>query len=127
MTGRASGRRGARYFRDYEIRLYALSMRTGVDFELRSLLRDELRTLCQYIERFNDMTEDEKDGLREWMAHGKSVNSNPFYIYGDNGRLMDFINASRLDEDMLEEHELSAHDDIQGGGDPWPHNPDPPF
>ena len=34
------------------------------------------------------------------MAHGNSVNSNPHMLYGENGCLMDFINASRIAEDI---------------------------
>jgi hypothetical protein len=73
------------------------------------------------------MTKDEKNELREWMAQGRSVNSNPFYVYGDNGCLLDFINASKAVEDMDEEHETFTHDDTQSGDDQWLHDPDLPF
>jgi hypothetical protein len=46
------------------------------------------------------MTSEEKYELREWIANGNSVNSNPFLIYGENGCLMDFVEASRVAEDM---------------------------
>ena len=77
-----------------------MKMKTGVDYELRSLLKAEQRTLQEYEEMFDDMTAEEEDELREWMAHGKSVNSNPHLLYGENGCPMDFINASRTAEDM---------------------------
>ena len=77
-----------------------MKMKTGLDLELRNLLRKELNTLKEYVETFDDMTVYEKDELREWMAHGNSVNNNPYLLYVDNGCLMDFVNASRIAEDM---------------------------
>jgi len=82
-----------------------MELKTGVDYELRTLLREELKTLHEYVEMFDDMTQEEKYELREWMAQGKSVNSNPNFLYGENGCLLDFINASRMDEDMVENPE----------------------
>ena len=82
-----------------------MELKTSIDYELRTLLREELETLQEYIEMFDDMTQEEKDELREWMAHGKSVNSNPNFFYGENGCLLDFINARRMDEDMVENPE----------------------
>jgi len=79
-----------------------MELKTGVDYELRTLLREELETLQEYVEMFDDMTQEEKDELREWMAHGKSVNSNPHLLYGENGCPLDFINASRMAVDMVE-------------------------
>jgi hypothetical protein len=76
-------------------------MRTGTDYELRTLLGSELETVTRYIETFNDMAADEKDGLREWMANGRSVNSNGNYIYAENGCLLDFIEAGRVEADMI--------------------------
>ena len=82
-----------------------MKLKTGVDYELRTLLREELETLQEYVEMFDDMTQEEKDELREWMAHGKSVNSNPHLLYRENGCLLDFINASRMAKDMAENPE----------------------
>jgi len=77
-----------------------MKIENALDMELRNLLRNELRTLRKYEDIFDNMTAEEKDGLREWLANGKSVNSNPHLIYGENGCLMDFIDASRTAEDM---------------------------
>ncbi|MCL2153499.1 MAG: hypothetical protein FWH57_11185 [Oscillospiraceae bacterium] len=82
-----------------------MELKTGVDYELRTLLREELETLQKYVEMFDDMSQEEKAELREWMAQGKSVNSNPNYLYAENGCLLDFINASRMDRDMVENPE----------------------
>jgi len=95
-----------------------MKMNTGIDLELRTLLKNELRTLLDYVEAFDDMTGKEKNELREWMAHGKSVNANPFLIYGEDGCPMDFINACRFVEDMAENplHSLlSDADDDESG------------
>jgi hypothetical protein len=77
----------------------ALRIKTGTDAELRTYLRDELKTLNKYVEMFDRMTAEEKDELREWMVHGKSVNSNPHLLYGEKGCPMDFIAASRIAEE----------------------------
>jgi hypothetical protein len=77
-----------------------MKIKTAIDMELRNLLRTELQTLHEYEEMFDNMTNEEKDDLREWIVNGNSVNSNPYMIYGENGCLMDFINASRAAEDM---------------------------
>ena len=77
-----------------------MKMKTGIDLELRTLLCKELETLQGYVEMFDGMTQEEKAELREWMAHGNSVNSNPFMLYGENGCPMDYINANRTAEDM---------------------------
>lgn len=83
-----------------EMEAATMKMRTGIDLELRSLLRAEMETLKEYVGLFDSMTAGEKDGLREWMAHGNSVNSNPYSLYGENGSLMDYIAARRTAEDM---------------------------
>jgi hypothetical protein len=78
----------------------ALRIKTAVDLELRNCLGNELKTLKEYEEMFDCMTAEEKDGLREWMAYGNSVNSNPHLLYGENGCMMDFIAANRIAAEM---------------------------
>jgi len=94
--------------------MIAMKIRTGVDLELRNHLRNELTTLKEYEEIFDCMTADEKDELREWMAHGKSVNNNPYMLYGENGCLMDFIAATRVANDMAEHPEHFQWTDLDG-------------
>lgn len=77
-----------------------MKIRTALDLELRNYLRDELKTLKEYEDMFDGMSAEEKDELREWMAHGNSVNSNPFMIYGENGCLIDFMAANRTVREM---------------------------
>jgi len=77
-----------------------MKMRTATDLDLRNMLRDEMNKLIEYEEMFDHMTAEEKEELREWMAHGNSVNNNPYLLYGENGCLMDLIAARRTSEEM---------------------------
>ena len=77
-----------------------VKIENALDMELRNLLRTELQTLKKYEDMFDNMTTVEKDELREWLANGNSVNSNPHLLYSESGCLMDFIDASRTAEDM---------------------------
>lgn len=86
--------------------------------ELNNLLKAELQTLRKYQEMFDNMTSEEKYELREWIANGRSVNSNPHLLYGENGCLLDFIEASRTAEDM------SDNPEQYGWGDPECSNAD---
>ena len=79
-------------------------------------MREELQTLHEYVDMFDDMTAAEKGELREWMAHGSSVNNNPYPLYGENGCPMDFIDASRFTEDMAANPEQYRRADA-GDGD----------
>ena len=111
MSAGASRTAGVRCCCGYENRLRAMRMKTFVDLELRTLLRDELRALHLYIQIFGEMAKDEKNELCEWMAQGNSVNSNPFSIYGENGCLMDFINARQFVEEMAGNCGIYLRDD----------------
>lgn len=89
-----------------------MTIKTGIDLELRALLNCELNKLNEYIEMFDHMTQDEKNELREWVAHGKSVNSNPHLLYGENGCLIDFISANRMDDEMAADPECFQFTDV---------------
>jgi len=77
-----------------------MEINNALDMDLRNRMREELQTLKKYERMFDEMTSEEKYELREWIVSGNSVNSNPFLIYGENGCLMDFVEASRVAEDM---------------------------
>jgi hypothetical protein len=79
---------------------YVMEIKNALDMDLRNRLREELQTLRKYEQMFDEMTSEEKYDLREWIVNGNSVNSNPFLIYGENGCLMDYVEASRAAEDM---------------------------
>jgi hypothetical protein len=72
----------------------------ALDLELKNRFWEEMNILKEYEITLTSMTIDEKKELLEWMAHGRSVNSNPYMLYGENGSLLDLIAATRLDEDM---------------------------
>jgi hypothetical protein len=53
-----------------------------------------------YLQSVDDVTEDERNDLLEWVAAGKSIYDNPCFIYDDSGQTMDFINACRIADEM---------------------------
>jgi len=65
--------------------------------ERRSALRKEMR---KYVAEIGRVTSDEQKELREWVNDGNSVYDNPYSLYGDDGRAMDFIDATRTFEDI---------------------------
>jgi len=104
-----------------------MKMKTGIDLELKTLLKEELQTLQEYVEMFDEMTQEEKDELREWMAHGNSVNSNPHLLYGEKGCPMDFVSASRTAEDMAVNPEQYHWSGAEDGDSERIQDPDMPF
>ena len=96
-----------------------MEINNALDMDLRSRMREELQTLKKYEQIFDEMTAEEKYELREWIVNGHSVNSNPFLIYGENGGLMDFVEASRVADDMAanpEEYGGAGLDDDDSDG-----------
>ena len=72
--------------------------------------KEELRkyrkeVLLEYESRFPDMTEAERVELKKWYRQGKDIYSNPNQICGENGWPLDFISASRLEADLVDELE----------------------
>jgi len=104
-----------------------MKVKNALDMDLRNLLMAEMQTLQKYEEMFDDLTAAEKDELREWMANGNSVNSNPYLIYGENGCLMDLIEATRVDEDMAANPELYQWADEKDGTNERLQDIDMPF
>jgi hypothetical protein len=91
----------------------AMEIKTLTDMDLRNMFRKELETLREYEEIFDGMTAEEKEELREWMASGNSINSNPYLLYGDNGELMDLVNARRVAEEMAAYPERFRSTDVE--------------
>jgi len=104
-----------------------MKIKNALDMDLRNLLRAEMQTLQKYEEMFDDLTAAEKDELREWMVNGNSVNSNPYLIYGENGCLMDLIEATRVDEDLAANAELYQWMDEKDGDNERLQDTDMPF
>lgn len=61
------------------------------------------RQLKEYESTIGTLTEDEKKELHEWVTTGNSVHDNPYYIYGEDGYPMDYINAARCVKELCEE------------------------
>jgi len=55
--------------------------------------RDFLSKRLHEYEAATEMTEEERKELREWVADGHDPLDNPWYIYGENGWPMDYIQA----------------------------------
>ena len=66
--------------------------------EYEALLHRELR---EYEAEIGEMTADELIGLRKWVTDGNSPYANPCLIYDGDGRLIDYIQAVRIEEAML--------------------------
>jgi len=67
----------------------------------RASLRTELR---EYMRTIGDLTAEEEAELRDWVADGHGVYSNPNFIYSESGNIMDFITGCRCNADMCENH-----------------------
>jgi len=65
--------------------------------DLKDILRKELK---KYKAEIGSITPEEQKELHEWVAAENSPYDNPYWLYGDNGYPMDFIDAMRTDEDM---------------------------
>ena len=79
-----------------------MEINNTTDLELSKMSKAELETLQKYEEMFDDMTYEEKYALNQWLVNGHSVSSNGHYLYGENGCPLDFISASRMIEDMVQ-------------------------
>ena len=71
---------------------------------------DKNNEIKDYIGTINNITADEKKGLREWIACGGSIYDNPFGLCDEHGRQFDYVNAIRLAEDMEQETLTSKKD-----------------
>lgn len=65
--------------------------------------KDSLRKRLLEYEAVTEMTKEERKELREWVADGHDPFDNPWYIYGENGWPMDYIQALREEIQMCEE------------------------
>jgi len=67
----------------------------------KSHLRAELN---KYMKTIGELSTTEKQDLRAWVADGNSVYDNPFSLYGEDGRPMDYVNAERVNTEMYEDY-----------------------
>jgi hypothetical protein len=92
---------------EYGVSLWELKMRVrGIDLTEA------------YMQTVDGITEGEKRALREWAAGGNSVFDNPYALYDDSGRPMDYINGCRVGADMREnpsDYSFGGADAAAGG------------
>ena len=62
-----------------------------------------LQAMETYPLIIDNMTEDERHDLHEWVADGNSPYDNPFLLCDDSGRPMDFINGCRMALEMFDD------------------------
>jgi len=76
---------------------------------LRNCLKEHKSDLCKELKSYEaeieDLTDEERKDLHEWVADGNSVYDNPYYMSEDNGKPMDYIEAIRITADMRENPE----------------------
>jgi hypothetical protein len=94
----------------------------NVFWELKLKIRQlQGHSMDTYLLSIDDITEDERQDLLEWVAAGNSVYDNPGLRYDESGCPMDFINACRADLEMTDNpslffEETSYDIDCGGGG-----------
>jgi hypothetical protein len=71
---------------------------THTDREIREALQKDLR---KYEASVGDIAPDERKMLRKWVVSGNSPYENPSHYAGEDGMPMGFIEAMRLESDML--------------------------
>lgn len=59
-----------------------------------------LKELLLKYEKEKAITLYERKDLYSWVASGKSPYENGYYYYYENGSLMDFVDASRFNEEL---------------------------
>lgn len=64
---------------------------------------DFLKAELHKYEAVTEMTKEERNELREWVADGHDPFDNPWYVCGENGSPMDYIKAMRELVRMSEE------------------------
>jgi hypothetical protein len=88
----------------------------------KEIKRYHLNELREYVRKIRRITELERRELYKWVADGNSVYSNPNYIYGEDGGIMDFISAFRVETDMSNNPQ-----DYFNEFEPEPSDPEEPF
>ena len=90
----------------------------------KASLRAELK---EYMKTIGDLSTTEKQEIQAWVADGNSVYDNPFLLYGENGWLMDYITAYRVNADMYEDY-INSTNLFRYGAEAEPdEDPDIPF
>jgi len=72
---------------------------TILDSAPKEFLRNESKN---YLEAAGPITAEELEELGAWADPGNSPYDNPYFLCGESGNPMDFINALRITNDMCE-------------------------
>lgn len=83
--------------------------------EIEGFLCHELK---EHENSIGCMLEDEREGLREWVASGNSAHDNPFFMAFYNGGPMDYISAVRACKEVYEQRAETQHERQDGVGGP---------
>jgi hypothetical protein len=65
---------------------------------VKLFLRSELR---EYMLIAGELMAEEKADLRKWVSEGNSCYDNPYALYDESGRSMDFISGCRMSADQF--------------------------
>ena len=71
-------------------------------FTNREIWTELRRELKQYEASIDDLTQDERNMLHKWVADGKSVYDNAYWLAGEDGNPLCYIEAERLIIDYVE-------------------------
>jgi len=83
-----------------------MEVETQLDAPVKNIY---LRQLKEY-EATKRLSADERKGLREWVSDRNSVYSNPFHVYGGDGKLVDYISACRH---CVKEHKAKLRKELK--------------
>ena len=75
-------------------------MTTAIKYTKKDIKYPHHEELMEYETKIGDMTSAERIGLRKWVADGYSPYENPCLLYSEDGCIMDYITAIRINEDM---------------------------
>lgn len=57
-----------------------------------------------YLRKYPDITSEEKHDLLKWLKSGQSPASNDCNLYDEGGYPLDFIDARRTEQDLIQQH-----------------------
>ena len=57
-----------------------------------------------YLRKYPDVTNAEKRDLLKWLKSGQSQATNDCKLYDDRGYPLDFIDARRTEQDLIQQH-----------------------
>ena len=77
---------------------------------IKKKLNDTQRKELKEYEVGKRLKDNERTSLYEWAAEGNSPYKNPFYVYDETGRPMDYVSALRS---CMKEHKISLRKELK--------------